>query len=159
MKYILLIFLSLFLIIGKVFSGQLINEFNFSSATDGLYKLEDGRVFEASSLAGHIKNNLGNYGKLKCNSLIETKKSELIFLKVICEISLNDGNTIWTVLERSSSSFKAGIGESTVIDATGKYKKLKGTKCIYAVTKYKNSSFVQEKCKIDDKIFNELKGE
>ena len=74
-------------------------------------------------------------------------------------ISLNDGNTIWTVLERSSSSFKAGIGESTVIDATGKYKKLKGTKCIYAVTKYKNSSFVQEKCKIDDKIFNELKGE
>ena len=44
-----------------------------------------------------------------------------------------------------------------MIDATGKYKKLKGTKCIYAVTKYKNSSFVQEKCKINDKIFNELK--
>ena len=52
---------------------------------------------------------------------------------------------------------KAGIGESTVIGATGKYKKLEGTKCIYAVTKYKKSSFVQEKCKIDDKVFNELK--
>ena len=157
MKCLLLISFSLFLIIGKAFSGQLVNEYNFSSSTDGLYKLEDGRVFEAASLAGHIKNNLGNYGTIKCNSLIETKESKLVFLKVICEISLNDGNTIWSVLERSSSSFKAGIGESTVIDATGKYKKLEGTKCIYAVTKYKKSSFVKEKCKIDDKVFNELK--
>ena len=156
MKYIVTLII-FFMIISKVFSGQLVNEYNFSSSMDGLYKLDDGRVFEASSLEGHIKNNLGNYGKIKCNSLIETKASELIFLKVICEISLNDGNTIWTVLERSSSSFKAGIGESTVIDATGKFKKLKGTKCIYAVTKYKNSSFVQEKCKINDAIFNELK--
>ena len=113
--------------------------------------------FEASSLEGHIKNNVGNYGTIKCNSLIETKESKLVFLKVICEISLNDGNTIWSVLERSSSSFKAGIGESIVINATGKYKKLEGTKCIYAVTKYKKSSFVREKCKVNDKIFNELK--
>lgn len=157
MKFTLLIFLILFLIKGKAFSGQLVNEYSFSSSTDGLYKLYDGRVFEASSLEGHIKNNLGNYGKIRCNSLIETKEDELIFLKVICEISLNDGNTIWTVLERSSSAFKAGVGESTVIDATGKYKKLKGTKCIYAVTKYKNSSFVKEKCKIKNNAFNELK--
>ena len=150
-------FLLIFLIINTVSAGQLINEFNFSASTDGLYKLKDGRVFEASSLDGHLKNNIGSYGKIKCNSLIETKKSELIFLKVICEISLNDGNTIWSVLERSSSSFKAGVGESTVIDATGKYSKIIGTKCIYAVTKYKNSSFVKEQCEINDKIFSELK--
>ena len=159
MKYLLLIFLSSFFIIGKLFSGQLINEYNFSSSTNGLYKLEDGRVFEASSLEGHIKNNLGNYGNIRCNSLIETKKSELVFLKVICESSLNDGNTIWSVLERGSSSFKAGIGDSTIIDATGKYKKLKGIKCIYAVTKYKKSSFVKEKCNIKDSVFNQLKSQ
>ena len=101
--------------------------------------------------------NANSSSLIKCNSLIETKESKLVFLKVICEISLNDGNTIWSVLERSSSSFKAGIGESIVINATGKYKKLEGTKCIYAVTKYKKSSFVREKCKVNDKIFNELK--
>ena len=95
-------FILVFLIINTVSAGQLINEFNFSASTDGLYKLKDGREFEASSLDGHLKNNIGSYGKIKCNSLIETKKSELIFLKVICEISLNDGNTIWSVLERSS---------------------------------------------------------
>ena len=155
MKYLLSIFLSLFMF--SVSASQLINEFNFSASNDGLYKLKDGRIFEASSLDGHLKNNIGNYGKIKCNSLIETKKSELIFLKVICEISLNDGNTIWSVLERSSSSFKAGVGESTVIDATGKYSILIGTKCIYAVTKYKNSSFVKEQCEINDKILSELK--
>ena len=56
-----------------------------------------------------------------------------------------------------SSSFKAGVGESTIIDATGKYSKLIGNKCIYAVTKYKNSSFVKEQCEINDKILSELK--
>ena len=120
MKNIIYIFLLFYLNTTKLFAGQLVNEFNFSSSNDGIYKLNDGRVFEAASLQGHIKNNLGNYGKIKCNSLIETKNSELVFLKVICEISLNDGNTIWTTLERSSSSFKAGVGESTIIDATGK---------------------------------------
>ena len=45
MKCSLLIFLGLFLIIGKAFSGQLVNEYNFSSSTDGLYKLEDKNIF------------------------------------------------------------------------------------------------------------------
>ena len=65
-------FLFFFLIINTVSAGQLINEFNFSASTDGLYKLKDGRVFEASSLDGHLKNNIGSYGKIKCNSLIDT---------------------------------------------------------------------------------------
>ena len=156
MKYIILFFFS-YLIIGKLFSDQLINEFNFSATIDGLYQLEDGRTFESSSLKGHIKNNIGNYGNIKCNSLIEKKIDELIFLRVICEISMNDGNKVWSVLERSSSSFKAGVGESTIIDATGKFKRLVGTKCLYAVTKFKKSSFVIEKCKLQDGVLSELK--
>ena len=69
---------------------------------------------------------------------------------------MNDGNKVWSVLERSSSSFKAGVGESTIIDATGKFKRLVGTKCLYAVTKYKSSSFVKEKCKLQDGVLSEL---
>jgi len=156
MKYIIVIIFNFF-ITSKTFSDQLINEFNFSASTDGLYELEDGRSFESSSLKGHIKNNIGNYGNIKCNSLIEKKKDELVFLKVICEISVNDGNKIWSMLERSRSSFKAGVGESTIIDATGKFKKLKGTKCVYAVTKFKKSSFVKEKCKLKAGVLSELK--
>ena len=152
-----IIILFFFLLIGKVVSNDLINEFNFFSTTDGVYKLQDGRKFEASSLNGHFKNNLGNYGNIKCNSLIETIKDKLTFLKVICEIALNDGNKIWTILERSSESFKAGIGESKIIDATGKFIKLRGVKCVYAVTKYLNSSFVIEKCKLKQGLLEELK--
>ncbi|GIS17311.1 MAG: hypothetical protein CM15mP118_1900 [Alphaproteobacteria bacterium] len=40
------IFLLIFLIINTVSAGQLINEFNFSASTDGLYKLKDGRVLK-----------------------------------------------------------------------------------------------------------------
>ena len=155
-KIKLIIFFSVFLC-GKLMSAELVNEYNFASVTDGIYKLEDGRKFEASSLNGHIKNNLGNYGNIRCNSLIETQKKELIFLKVICEIRVNDGNKIWSVLERSSREFSAGIGESTIIDATGKFEKLIGIKCVYAVTKYLKSSFVKEKCKLKAGLLEELK--
>ena len=151
--YILIIFI----ISNELFSNDLINEFNFSSSLDGLYTLNDGRKFEATTLSGHIKNNLGYYGIIKCSSLIETKKEKLIFLKVICEISLNDNNKIWTVLERNSETFNAGIGRSVIIDATGKFKILIGTECMYAVTKYESSSFVIEKCKLNEKVFDKIK--
>lgn len=153
---IIICLLSFFLCI-RLIASELVNEYNFAAVTDGIYKLEDGRKFEASSLSGHIKNNLGNYGNIRCNSLIETQKKELIFLKVICEITINDGNKIWSVLERSSEEFSAGIGESTIIDATGKFEKLIGIKCVYAVTKYLNSSFVKEKCKLKTGLLEELK--
>ena len=58
----LILFFVSYLIVGKCFSDQLINEFNFSATIDGLYQLEDGRTFESSSLKGHIKNNIGNKG-------------------------------------------------------------------------------------------------
>ena len=108
-------------------------------------------------MKGHIKNNIGNYGNINCNSLIEKKKEELIFLRVICESSMNDGNKVWSVLERGSSAFNAGVGESTIIDATGKFKSLVGTKCLYAVTKFKKSSFIKEKCKLKQGILNNFK--
>ena len=81
MKYILSIFLSLFMF--SVSASQLINEFNFSASNDGLYKLKDGRIFEASSLDGHLKNNIGNYGKINFISLFMPKKVEIFFLKFI----------------------------------------------------------------------------
>ena len=41
-------------------------------------------------------------------------------------ISSNDGNKIWSVLERNSEAYKAGIGHSKIIDGTGKFEKLIG---------------------------------
>ena len=57
---VVVVFLLSFYIFSHCFSSELINEFNFSASIDGLYKLEDGRTFESSSLKGHIKNNIGN---------------------------------------------------------------------------------------------------
>ena len=62
-------------------------------------------------------------------------------------------------LERNSKSYNAGIGKSVIIDATGRFKKLKGIKCIYAVTKYDNSSFVKEKCDLPEGLIKTLKSD
>ena len=158
MRNVLRIIILFFVNIFNVHSlDELINEFNFSSTINGIYNLSDGRKFEALGHKGHIKNNIGNYGIIECNSLTEKKKDDLVFLKVICEMSINDGNKIWTILERNSESYNAGIGKSIIIDGTGKFKKLKGISCIYAVTKYQNSSFVKEKCKLPSGLLADIK--
>ena len=131
---------------------------NFQSAFDQFF---NDRFF--SSLFRDTERSLDYEGWSLAADIYETS-DELAytvelpgFEKDQIEISVNDGNKIWSMLERSRSSFKAGVGESTIIDATGKFKKLKGTKCVYAVTKFKKSSFVKEKCKLKAGVLSELK--
>ena len=59
-------------------------------------------------------------------------------------------------LERNSKSYNAGIGKSVIIDATGRFKKLKGINCIYAVSRNANSSFVKEKCDLPEGLIEDL---
>ena len=59
-------------------------------------------------------------------------------------------------LERNSKSYNAGIGKSVIIDATGRFKKLKGINCIYAVTRNDYSSYVKEKYDLPEGLIGAL---
>ena len=66
-----------------------------------------------------------------------------------CESLDSSGDKFWTHLIRNSSEIEAGIGKITYINGTGKYKKLIGKKCNYAVRYFDNKNlFFKQICKI-----------
>ena len=59
--------------------------------------------------------------------------------------------------ERTGSQIERGVGISTIIDSTSKYKKeLIGTKCTYAVNRTKDMVFGKSVCKVSDKLYKKL---
>ena len=98
---------------------------------------------------GNWSDNLNNYGKFKCKGSLLINKSgkrtdnEL----VLCELEDVNGEYIWFIPKRSNSEWEAGVGETTIVSATKKYKKLIGITCVYAVTYYKDTFHSKNKCK------------
>ena len=90
--------------------------------------------------------------------LIKKDKNDVVFfLDVVCE--LTDQNNVVTrrKFERTGSQIERGVGVSTIIDSTSKYKEeLIGTKCTYAVNRTKNMVFGKSVCKVSDELYKKL---
>ncbi len=90
----------------------------------------------------------GEFGLGKCNAHVISKKNEEI-IDAYCENLDSSGDKYWTHLNRNSSEIEAGIGTITYVNGTGKYKKLIGKKCNYAVRYFDNINiFFKQICKI-----------
>ena len=107
---------------------------------------------------GQWTDSIGNYGSNECKGLIKKDAKEVVYyLDVVCE--LVDQNNIITrrKFERSGSQIERGVGISTIIDSTSKYKEeLIGTKCTYAVNRTKDMVFTKSVCKISDELYKKL---
>ena len=156
MKFTLIIILNL-LSINSICTKDLIIEGANKIIKDQVFNLNNGMKIIAFNLEGHTRNNLGYYGKTKCNGIREMYDNKLLNLNVICEVTFQDGSKIWSKSEREGNLIQAGVGQSKFIEATDKLKDLIGIKCIYAVNKVLDSDFVKTKCKMTDNLFNKLK--
>ena len=107
---------------------------------------------------GQWTDSIGNYGSNECKGLIKRNDNNIIdFLDVICQ-STNQNNVVtWRKFERTGSEIGRGVGVSTIIDTTSKYKKqLIGTKCNYAVNRTKDMVFSKAVCKVSDELYKKL---
>ena len=107
---------------------------------------------------GQWTDSIGNYGASECKGLIKRNDNNIIdFLDVICQ-STNQNNVVtWRKFERTGSEIGRGVGVSTIIDTTSKYKKqLIGTKCNYAVNRTKDMVFSKAVCKVSDELYKKL---
>ena len=97
---------------------------------------------------GNWNDNLNNYGKFKCKGSIligkDGKRSENEL--VICELEDVVGEFIWFTPRRSDSEWEAGVGQTTIVSASTKYKRLIGKVCVYAVSYYKDTFHTKTKC-------------
>lgn len=148
----------LYLITNFCFARKLISESYGFLKNVSSFQISNTTEYKIFTIKGHFKNNAGIYGITDCNGYRETKADELIFLKVVCKNTTQNGDTFFTLGERKSEFNKAGVGNVRYIDGTGVFKKLIGINCIYAVNKVLDSDFVVTKCDIPDELFEELKG-
>ena len=162
MKYIQPIFIflfnfSLFIFVSPSFSGEIkiqgnskvqYNEFTFTNKSKYIIINQEGQWTDS----------IGNYGSSECKGLIKKNKKDFVdFLDVVCE-STNQNNVVtWRKFERTGSQIQRGVGISTIIDTTSKYRnELIGTKCNYAVNRTKDMVFSTSVCKVSDELFRKL---
>ena len=107
---------------------------------------------------GQWTDSIGNYGSNECKGLIKKNENDVVyFLDVICELVDQNNQVTWRKFERTGSQIERGVGVSTIIDTTSKYKdELIGTKCTYAVNRTKDMVFGKSVCKVSDELFKKL---
>ena len=145
MKFILNILIILFII--PTIAEDLIID------TRGYYKndeivMQDGSKLLHYQSKGNWSDNSNNYGKFKCRGSLLINESGKRSDKelVLCELEDVNGEYMWNIPKRSDSEWEAGVGKSTIVSATKKYKKLIGKTCVYAVVYYKDTFHTKTKC-------------
>tara|TARA_X000000950_G_C13588307_1_gene526267 strand:+ start:189 stop:617 length:429 start_codon:yes stop_codon:yes gene_type:complete len=135
-------------IVSQTNSRVIYNDFTFT----------DNSKYIIINQEGQWTDSIGNYGSNECKGLIKKDAKEVVYyLDVVCE--LIDQNNVITrrKFERTGSEIERGVGISTIIDSTSKYKEeLIGTKCNYAVNRTKDMVFGKSVCKISDELYKKL---
>ena len=144
MKFLLIIFTSFFLFF---VSAELVID------SRGYYEnneivMQDGSKLVHYQSKGNWSDNFNNYGKFKCKGSLLINESGKRSDKelVLCELEDVNGEYMWNIPKRSDSEWEAGVGKSTIVSATKKYKKLIGKTCVYAVVYYKDTFHTKTKC-------------
>ena len=152
-----LIFIFIFLLLNNLYSAEIVTQSN-SRVVYNDFTFTDNSKYIIINQEGQWTDSIGNYGSNECKGLIKKDVKDLVyFLDVVCE--LIDQNNIVTrrKFERTGSQIERGVGISTIIDSTSKYKEeLIGTKCTYAVNRTKDMVFGQSVCKVSDELYKKL---
>ena len=145
MKVFLFILIILFCKI--LFSNELIID------SRGFFKNKEIEMQNGTKLVhyeskGNWSDNQNNYGRFECKgSLLVNKDGKRSDKElVVCELEDVSGEVFWHIPKRSNSEWEAGVGKSTIVSATSKYKKLIGRACVYAITYYKDTFHTKTKC-------------
>ena len=157
MKYFLSIFTLIYLFLTQLYSAEIIIQGNSRVEYDD-FTFTNNSKYIIINQDGQWTDSIGNYGASECKGLIKRNDNNIIdFLDVICQ-STNQNNVVtWRKFERTGSEIGRGVGVSTIIDTTSKYKKqLIGTKCNYAVNRTKDMVFSKAVCKVPDELYKKL---
>ena len=157
MKYLLLLFIFYFSFLNHLYSAEIIIQGNSKVEYDD-FTFTDNSKYIIINQEGQWTDNIGNYGAQECKGLIKRNDKNIIdFLDVICQLTNQNNEVTWRKFERTGSEIERGVGISTIIDSTSKYKKeLVGTKCNYAVNRTKDMVFSKSNCKVSDELYKKL---
>ena len=147
----------IFLLFTKLYAAEIVT-LTISRVIYNDFTFTDNSKYIIINQEGQWTDSIGNYGSNECKGLIKKDAKEVVYyLDVVCE--LVDQNNVITrrKFERTGSEIERGVGISTIIDSTSKYKEqLIGTKCTYAVNRTKDMVFGKSVCKVSDELYKKL---
>ena len=145
MKKIFISFLILFL------PYEYINAKEYIFKSYGISKLATIEISKShkvssSTYEGLWEDSNGDYGNEKCSGAVK-QINKNVDLEIYCE-TINQRDEIFQNSRVRKSDKGGGVGKMTVLNATGKYKKLIGLVCPYGVN-YKNEfAWFRAKCNL-----------
>ena len=145
-KLIIFFFIIFYLNISILYSFEL--EIYMHVTDQREIKFPDGNKYVQLEGSANWKDTQGDYGVINCLATITTtdeKKSAI--LHAFCEGENQDREKFWLNLNRTSD-MEVGIGIATYIFGNGKYRKLTGIKCPYAVNYFEDRMFYKQKCNL-----------
>lgn len=145
-RFMKLFFFILFIIINtNAYSNNWTKEYNGISSSQKINLSDGGKVSHYKN-SGNWKDSLGNYGTQKCFGTILTNSDKKINdYKLFCTgIDQNRDNFVLEYYR--DSNMEAGTGSYIYIDGAGPWKKLIGTKCLYAINYLDYAMFSFDKC-------------
>ena len=95
------------------------------------------------------EDSRGDYGIIYCLGSMKSSKISGTDFQAYCDGENQENDKFWLHFIRKSDDMDVGIGESKYINGTGKYEKLIGISCPYAVKFFKDRTFFKKKCNID----------
>ena len=135
-----------FLIISNVSAKEYI--FNgYGISKQNTIVVSESFKFSSYTSEGMWDDSNGDYGNEKCAGYLK-QIDKSVALEVICENINQDDEIFWNSRIRKSAK-GGGLGQMTILNGTGKYKKLIGTICPYAINYKKNFAWFKAKCKIE----------
>ena len=90
----------------------------------------------------------GDYGLLECLGNYVTNKNDGTILNNYCKGTNRNKDTFWLIMNRNSNDYEAGIGKTTYLQGTGKFKKYKNIVCVYGVEIIEGMAVLKQKCKL-----------
>ena len=145
-----LFFITLILFITtNLYSISWTKEYNGISSSEKI-DLSDGRKISHYKNSGNWTDSMGNFGTQNCfGTILINLKKQIEDWILFCQGIDQDKNKF--VLEYfRNNDMEAGAGSYIHIDGTGKWKKLIGTKCNYAINYLDNAMFNLDKCYSSD---------
>ena len=149
MKY--LIILTILFINSKVFTKEITIDIFFvsSAGSNKVMKFGDTLTYRQTEGIASWTDSDGDYGLLECMGNYVTNKIEGTILKNYCKGTNRNKDIFWLIMNRNSNDYEAGIGKSTYIHGTGKFKRYENKDCLYGVEIIEGMAVLKQKCKFD----------
>ena len=139
--------IALFFLLNFCFAEDYIIEFQAKVKNLKEFDFSNKKKFRNYDLEGTFTDNYGNIGIFNAVVISDVEAGKLIKLDSTGENIYSNNEKIYFRGVREKSDIDAGVGKMVMIDGEGKWKKIIGAECTYAI-KYKGRVFfAAQKCK------------